>query len=74
MAKFLAVQLAVRGYAPSASYFRSRGFTTNCAFHQAGTGTKIITKSPLAGMQYFDCISASRSISSGSYSCKGEFM
>ena len=33
-----------------------------------GPWTKIITKSPLAGMQYFDCISASGSVFSGSYS------
>ena len=35
------------------------GYTTYCAFPQAGTGTKIITKYPLAEMQYFFCITAS---------------
>ena len=31
-----------------------------------------MTKSPLAGMQYFDCVSASGSVYSGSYSRKVE--
>ena len=59
------------GYAPSASYFRSRGCTTYCAFPQVGTGTKIIIKYPLAEMQYFDCVSASGTADFGSYSRKG---
>ena len=76
MIEFLAVPLAVlhrqSGYAPSTSYFPSRGYTTYCAFPQAGTGTKIITKYPLAEMQYFDSISASGTAGSGSYSREGE--
>ena len=74
MTEFLAVPLAYprSGYAPSASYFRSRGYTTYCAFPQAGTGTKIITKYPLAEMQYFCCISASGIVGAGEYSREGE--
>ena len=41
------------GDGASASHFRSRRCTTFGAFPQAGTGTEIITKCPLAGMQYF---------------------
>ena len=37
-----------------------------------GLWTWIITKSPLAGMQYFDCISASGTAGSGLYSCEGK--
>ena len=50
------------GDATSTSHFRSRRYTTFGAFPQAGTGTEIIAKCPLAGMQYFDCISASGTV------------
>ena len=33
---------------------------------------KLLCASPLAGMQYFDCISASETVASGSYSYEGE--
>ena len=48
MTEFLAVPLAVLHtsalYAPSASYFCSRGYTTYCVFPHVGMGTKMITK------------------------------